>query len=285
MQSTVFRFTLHLKDVARYIYPDDCKIIGIDARWKALVIVEQKHDYALTSSTRFNDNKPGYIYDDIEDFCGKNDLIFFRAYINGIYGFIHIFSVDKEFIENAIAPEYLIRDSLFDGIASVVWFDGGVPENILTKYLCRGHKYIDMFGKKKPNDNYTTQISSAVFTHDKYDTSRNEVKEISVGAPNDFLYRITDRGFKNIIENIFISPYMDFGVEKANLPDAYADVVLSVLTLVDVGDFTSSKLAKITINYKRDIDGSLHRFGIIVYNMQKDIGDTDLIFGRIQIDA
>ena len=283
MQATIFRFTIHLKDSSKYIYPGDYKMIGIDIPWRVERLRPILHDYSLTSSVRFNDNEPGYIYDSIDDFCDANDLSRFRAYINGVYGFMSLFGVDSEEYSGAITPNYLIRDSNYIDLIAVAWFDGWVPGNIHNLYLCRGFRYKNLIG-------FNTEKTSSAMGYSFYTFEPYEYDKSLIGEPYSRVSVVSGRvvdfrvsAFKKIIESGHISQYEDFGVEKCNLMDSYGDMVLSYIELARFDDF-SLRFGMIQMHSLVEVEFELNRFGIIVANMLVDMDEMKYEIGRLQVD-
>lgn len=96
-------------------------------------------DFSMSSSIRIN-NDETIDFIDIDDFCADKRCRD-RFYIDGLYGFMGIFSLQPE--DGFVAkPEYLIRDSKIIDIMAGRLFIGGVLAHNNPLSLVRGHKFI-----------------------------------------------------------------------------------------------------------------------------------------------
>jgi len=271
MQTTIFRFKFNIRSDKEYIYPNDSLYFSITAPWSTKHLRAPLCDFSLSSQVRLNDSTEGYTYTDIDDFCEKNNISGWRSYINGVYGFMDIFDLAPENDnDSAIIPQYLLRDSRFDGVASVVWFDGGVPKDILTKFLVRPFVMTGLI-------NFITLPSARFDNNGDGQVKSDEWSEVAlsitpnvVGPLPETLYTVKNHRFKRVIS---VESTGSSGetreAYRGDVDAVYFDLNARVIPAVSVSLFIG-KLVSVRPNVSTNIGSGVYRFGIIKHH-KKDI--------------
>ncbi len=140
MQSTVFDFSFTLKNTDNQFYLIDSVYNILFFDFKTYFIGDMRIDYGMSSSIRIN-NDMEIEYNSIDEYCSECK---YRYYINGIHGFMSIFSleVSEGF---SYQPEFLLRDSNYIDILMGRLFHFGYFLHNQQLAVVRGEKYYSMF--------------------------------------------------------------------------------------------------------------------------------------------